>query len=164
MASLRGEAPAPETEEYGISSFVYRARRPFHPGRLYRRFLKRYFLTKVTLDVAGDDDADEDDDEEGSGSGSDDEEGTGSGGDSTGGESGSEQSEEGEGEGDGREGLEGYEEKRKSCVAAIRRDLGGLVRSKGFFWVATQVGRWGTRRWLGCGEDKPASGAASRAP
>jgi len=58
---LRGEH-TPETEEYGISSFVYRPRRPFHPERLMAFFnsdwpgvvrSKGYFWLATRHDIAG---------------------------------------------------------------------------------------------------------------
>ena len=33
-------------ERFGITSFVYRSRRPFHPGRLYNDFLDQFFIMR----------------------------------------------------------------------------------------------------------------------
>ncbi len=41
-------APLGEAEEYGISSMVYRANRPFHPARLYRRFFSARLIRAHT--------------------------------------------------------------------------------------------------------------------
>ncbi len=58
LQTIQGDAPlVPETEEYGISSFVYRARRPFHPQRLHTFINQFYTLQEEEMQ--------DDDDEEG---------------------------------------------------------------------------------------------------
>ncbi|RYP53785.1 hypothetical protein DL769_010458 [Monosporascus sp. CRB-8-3] len=112
----------PETEEYGIGTFVYRARRPFHPARLWET-VKDVFVTiqeeyipedgeQMETDEDEEDDEDEDDDEEMT-----------------------------------TEDDEQPQLNPKKRLAAKMADetFGPLLRSKGFLWLATRpkmFGEW----------------------
>ncbi len=37
-----------------------------------------------------------------------------------------------------QEGLESYQQSAATCLADMKSQLGGLLRSKGFFWLASQ--------------------------
>jgi G3E family GTPase len=122
MMSLREEVK-PETEEYGISSFVYRARRPFHPKRLFELISDKFFICETSI-------GDEEEDQE------------------MGSESGEEDDEEGS-DSEEHQFLEsGYisleeNQKRLSCKNAS--PFRGVIRSKGFLWLATKpmnMGEW----------------------
>jgi len=87
---------------FGISSFIYRARRPFHPGRLSDRFLDSFFMTQYRRD----------DDEL---------------------------------KADPAAGLETQQTTAASKQSKRSKKLGGLMRSKGFIWIATSqffMGAW----------------------
>ena len=125
-------APKPETLEYGIGSFVYRARRPFDPLKLYRLIEGKFILLQEEPEDEEDDDDDEDNtsdadsasDENTASAGSDSDKMTD--------------------DGDDKPPLTDKEilgNKRASPYFA------GLHRSKGIFWLATrpfQMGSWST--------------------
>ena len=72
--SIQGDAPVvPETEEYGISSFVYRSRRPFHPQRLHAFMKQFYTLQEEEMQEEEEEEEEEDGEAEGMQEGSDEE-------------------------------------------------------------------------------------------
>ncbi|PWN53092.1 cobW-domain-containing protein [Violaceomyces palustris] len=136
----------PETEEYGIGSFVYRARRPFHPARLWQT-IREVFV--VIQNEYIDDGEEEEDDEDGEG------------------EEDAEESDDEDAEDRDGEKIEDVEMKNEEDVDedGLTQDerqpqlnpkarleskkksetFGPLLRSKGFIWLATRplmFGEW----------------------
>ncbi|KAK3200832.1 hypothetical protein GRF29_213g146228 [Pseudopithomyces chartarum] len=118
-------APKPETLEYGIGSFVYRARRPFDPLKLYRALEGKFILLQ---------DEEDDEDEDMTDAESEPDEGSNNTDDS---DSASENDE-------GSPAIESSTILKNKKACPLFR---GLHRSKGVFWLATrpnQMGSWST--------------------
>jgi len=89
-------------KRFGINSFIYRARRPFHPGRLYDRFFNPFFMYELKEEVDGTETA-------------------------------------------AHQDLEKLQTFAADKQSNRTKKLGGLMRSKGFIWVATSqffAGAW----------------------
>jgi len=105
----------PETEEYGIGTFVYRARRPFHPTRLWD-VIKSIFVviqTEYMTEKPEGMEVDEDDAK-----------------DEKGGKEGDEM--------DTEEEQPQFNPKARLAAKMADATFGPLLRSKGFLWLATR--------------------------
>lgn len=114
--------PKPETEEYGINNFVYTARRPFHPKRFYEMIRDKFFI----IEQSGFEDDEEPEEEINNETGHE----------SLVDESLDEEEEE-----------EEYFEPTEKQILKNKRlsPFGPLLRSKGFFWLASRYiirGEW----------------------
>jgi G3E family GTPase len=56
-------APKSETEEYGVTNFVYSRRRPFHPKRFYEMICEKFFVIEEGVEEEDEDMEECDDDE-----------------------------------------------------------------------------------------------------
>jgi G3E family GTPase len=144
-------APVPETVEYvdslkwtrlvltwgryGINNFVYRARRPFHPRRLFALLHDKFIILQNGAEEEDDENEDDDEDEDED-----------------------EDMEDADEEEDDE--VSDFAQQDPDTILANRRanpTLRPILRSKGFFWLATrpyQFGEWsqaGGMLTVGCG-------------
>ena len=132
LKSIEGEL-IPETEEYGVSSFVYRARRPFHPQRLWDLLEREFVLQEENYtdgNRSGDtpDNSNQNDEEE------------------------DDQMEEINWVGEEEDELDSFtvsvnkvKEFRKENGGTNKLPFEGVLRSKGFFWMGSRydlMGEW----------------------
>ncbi|KAJ5259244.1 hypothetical protein N7478_012225 [Penicillium angulare] len=125
-------APKPETLEYGINNFVYTARRPFHPRRIFSLLYDKFIILQNNeLEEEEDDDMEDED-----GENTADEMDTDT------------------------ESIEDFDHPDPKDILDNKRNnpaFGPVLRSKGFFWFATrpfQFGEWsqaGGMLTVGCG-------------
>ncbi|KAI0376865.1 putative cobalamin synthesis protein [Hypomontagnella monticulosa] len=106
----------PETEEYGIGTFVYRARRPFHPARLWDMIKSVFVVIQTEYQVEGDEmDVDEDGEED------------------------QDEDEDSEMEDEQPQ----LDPKARLASKMADQTFGPLLRSKGFLWLATRPRMYG---------------------
>lgn len=126
-------APKPETLEYGINNFVYSARRPFHPRRLFSALHDKFIvLQNNELEDEEDEEMEEEEEDE---------------------ESGDEMDTD-------ADSIQDFDQPDPKDILDNKRKhpaFGPVLRSKGFFWLSTrpfQFGEWsqaGGMLTVGCG-------------
>ncbi|KAJ5099985.1 hypothetical protein N7532_006986 [Penicillium argentinense] len=128
-------APKPETLEYGINNFVYSARRPFHPRKLFSLLHDKFILLQDN-EVDDEEEDEDEDDEKLDGAEEEDEMDTDT------------------------ESVEDFDQPDPKDILDNKRNhaaFGPVLRSKGFFWLSTrpfQFGEWsqaGGMLTVGCG-------------
>ncbi|GAC73731.1 diadenosine polyphosphate hydrolase and related proteins [Moesziomyces antarcticus T-34] len=113
----------PETDEYGIGSFVYRARRPFHTARLWQTIREVFVVIQTEYIDDGEDNDDDEDDAQ----------------------SGSEGEAQSEGDDDDEEAQPQLNPQARLQAKNASETFAPLLRSKGFVWLATRpimFGEW----------------------
>ncbi|KAI8831400.1 CobW/HypB/UreG, nucleotide-binding domain-containing protein [Chytridium lagenaria] len=138
LLSLK-ETHVPETEEYGIGSFVFRARRPFHPQRIGDLICENFFLLETPELKGGEEDEEEDEDDEWEDMDEDEAKKTDKDVDMEVDEDGSDE------EDDNTPLMVDKEEGLKTLAKKRAGPFRNVLRSKGFLWLATRpknLGEW----------------------